>query len=112
MQNKTFTGSILVICAYRPKPGKYDDLLAIVREHVPVLQNLGLASDRTVHIMKAGDGTIVEVFEWASSKAIEEAHKHPVVMEMWGKFNDCCEYVNLADLGEAKHPFSDFEPIN
>lgn len=112
MQNKTYTGSIIVICAYRPKPGKEVDLLKIVNEHVPILRSLGLATDRVPQIMKAGNGTIVEVFEWVSSKAIEEAHKHPVVLEMWNKFNDCSDTVNLSDLDEAKHLYSDFEPIN
>jgi len=112
MQNKTYSGSILVICAYKPKPGKDGDLLAIVKEHVPILRSVGLATERIPHIMKAGDGTIVEVFEWVSSKSIEEAHKNPVVLDMWKKFNDCSDAVNLADLDESKHPYSDFEPIN
>jgi hypothetical protein len=112
MQNKKYNGSILVICAYKPKPGKEDDLLSIVKEHVPILRSIGLATDRVPQIMKAADRTIVEVFEWVSSKAIEEAHKNPVVLEMWNKFNDCSGPVNLADLDESKHPYSDFEPIN
>jgi len=112
MNNNTYTGSILVICAYRPKPGKEDDLLEIVKEHVPILRGAGLATGRTPHIMKSGDGTIVEVFEWVSSKAIEEAHTNPVVLEMWNKFNICSDPVNLSDLYEAKHPYSDFQPIN
>ena len=112
MQNKTYPGSIIVICAYRPKPGKEDDLLAIVKEHVPILRSIGLATERIPCIMKAGSGTIVEVFEWVSSKAIEEAHTNPVVLEMWNKFNICSDPVNLSDLDEAKHPYSDFQPIN
>lgn len=112
MQNKSYPGSILAIYAYRPKPENDGDLLAIVKEHVPILRGVGLATKRTPHIMKAGDGTIVEVFEWVSSKAIEEAHKNPVVLEMWNKFNDSSDPVNLADLDESKHPYSDFQPIN
>jgi hypothetical protein len=112
MQNKNYKGSILVICGYRPKPGKEDDLLAIVKEHVPILRSVGMATERAPHIMQSDDGTIVEVFEWVSSKAIEEAHKNPVVLEMWNKFNNCSDSVNLSDLDEAKHPYSDFQPIN
>jgi len=112
MNNKTYSGGVVVICAYKPKPGKEEDLLSVVREHVPILRTVSLATDRVPQIMKAGDGTIVEVFEWVSSKAIEEAHKNPVVLDMWNKFNDCSNPVNLADLDEAKRLYSDFEPIN
>ena len=112
MKNKTHEGSIVVICAYRPKPGKDAELLDVVKEHVPILRRLGLATERTVHIMKAGDGTIVEVFEWVSQQAINEAHQNPVVLEMWKKFDEASDPVNLADLDEAKHPYSDFEPVN
>ena len=112
MQNKKHEGCIFVICTYRPKPGKESELLEIVREHVPILRKLGLATDRTVHIMKAADGSIVEVFEWVSQEAINEAHKNQVVHEMWKKFEAACTYESISDLEESKHPFSEFEPVN
>ena len=105
-------GSILVICAYKPKPGKEAELLDVVKTHVAILQECGLATKRTESVMKAANGTIVEVFEWASSAAIAEAHKHPRVLEMWGKFNDCSDPVTVGDLDEAKHIYSDFTPVN
>jgi len=112
MNNKSHEGSIFVICNYRPKPGKDKELLEIVKEHVPILRRLGLATDRTVHIMKAADGSIVEVFEWVSQKAIDDAHKNPEVLEMWKKFEAACTYENLSGLAEANHLFPDFEPVN
>jgi hypothetical protein len=55
----------LVIVAYKPKPGKEAELLALSHEHVPYLRSLGLATDRPHIVAAAADGTIVEVFEWA-----------------------------------------------
>ncbi len=112
MQNKKHEGSIIVICTYRPKPGNETELLEIVKEHVPILRNLGLATDRAVHIMKASDGSIVEVFEWVSQKAIDDAHHNPVVLEMWKKFEAACTYESISNLEESKHPFSEFKPLN
>ena len=54
----------MVIVAYRPKPGKEEELLALTRGHVPELRRLGLATDRTTLAMRSKDGIIVEVFEW------------------------------------------------
>lgn len=46
----------LSIVAYRPKPGKEEELDALTLEHVPYLQQQGLATTRTPVIAKAADG--------------------------------------------------------
>jgi len=63
---------VCVIVAYRPKPGK-EDGLQLVRSRVPTLRQEGLVSDRAPTIMRAGDGTIIEVSEWKSREAIDAA---------------------------------------
>lgn len=100
-----------VLASFRPKPGQAEALLAVVREHVPTLQRLGLATMRASLVMRAGDGTLVEAFEWAPAEAIDAAHRHPEVLAMWRRFEDCCEYTSLADLAEARHPFAEFEVV-
>jgi len=100
-----------VIVAYRPRPGQQAALLQLVRDHVPNLQRLGLATDRAPFTMQAADGTLVEVFEWASAAAIEAAHSHPEVQKMWAAFGAACEYVRLSQLAEAQGPFAEFAPL-
>lgn len=100
-----------VIVVYQPRPGMQARLEALVREHVPKLRRLGLATDRPAHAMKAQDGAIVEVFEWKSAHAIERAHTHPDVQRMWEEFGEVCEYGTLASLPESQRPFSPFEPL-
>ncbi len=65
---------VCVIVAYRPKPGKGDELLELVQSRVPTLRQEGLVTDRAPTIMRARDGTIVEVSEWKSREAIDAAH--------------------------------------
>lgn len=101
-----------VIASYRPKPGKEAALLEILKEHLPILRGLGFATDRVCHLMKAEDGTFVEVFEWTSKEAVGKAHEHPVVLEMWKKFEDCCTYIPLSEIEETKGPFSHFKPVD
>jgi hypothetical protein len=101
-----------VIASYRPKAGKEAELQELLREHVPTLRNLGLATDKAVHVMKSKCGAVIEVFEWVSDEAIEKAHKHPVVLDMWKKFEACCDYVPLAGIEETKNVFAGFEPVN
>ena len=87
-------------------------LLAEVRDHVHLLRSEGLATDRHPVVMRAKDGTIVEVFEWASPAAIEEAHSNPRVQAMWARFAACCDYVPLAMLSEASALFAEFEALD
>jgi quinol monooxygenase YgiN len=102
---------IIVIVAYRPKPGHEGELLEIVRSRVPTLREEGLVTDREPVIMRAKDGTIIEVSEWKSPQAIEEAHRNPKVLAMWDKFFAVCDCVPLKTVPEAETMFAGFEPV-
>ena len=101
----------IVIVAYRPKPGKQDILLAEVRDHVHLLRSEGLATDRLPVVLRARDGAIIEIFEWASPAAIEEAHSNPRVQAMWARFAQVCDYAPLNTLPESADLFAEFEPV-
>jgi len=102
---------VIVIVAYRPKPGKQTELLDLVRSRVPTLRNEGLVTNRDPTIMRARDGTIIEVSEWKSQEAIDAAHKNPNLLAMWNKFFAICDCVPLNTLAEAKEMFAGFEPL-
>jgi quinol monooxygenase YgiN len=102
---------ILVICSFRPKPGKEKELLGVVRDHLPVLRSQNLATDRTPVVMRASDGTIIEVFEWKHQAAIDEAHRNPEVGKLWARYEACSQYISLRDVPETTGPFPGFEPI-
>jgi hypothetical protein len=103
-------GSISVAC-YRPRPGQEQALLELVRNHLPPLRGAGLVTERAPIVMRAADGTIVEVFEWVSKEAIASAHQNPVVLDLWKKFEAVCSYETPSNLAEFQNMFSHFEPI-
>src|SRR2546429_9980487 len=102
---------VVVIVAYRPKPEKEKGLLELVRSRVPTLKKENLVTDRVPTIMRARDGTIIEVSEWKSQEAIDAAHKNPNVLAMWNKFFAACDWVPVNQLAEAKEMFAGFEPL-
>ena len=106
-----FVWPVVVIVAYRPKAGKENDLLDLVRSRVPTLRKEGLVTDRIPTIVRSRDGTIVEVSEWKSQAAIDAAHKNPNVLAMWEKFFALCDCVPLKTLPEAQEMFAGFTPI-
>lgn len=103
-------GRIVVAC-YKPKTGKAQALRELMRMHHPILKSQGLVTNRESILMESEDGTIVEVFEWASMDAIEAAHQNPVVAEMWDQYSRVCDYVPIASVPEANQIFSQFSPV-
>ncbi len=101
----------IVIATYKPKAGKEKVLDRLVKNHVKVLRNQGLATQRPPMIMKSADGTVVEVFEWVSKQAIEDAKLNNDVQEYWAQYKDVCEIIPVSELIEANTSFSEFSPF-
>ncbi len=102
----------IVIVAYKPKEGKPETLRQLMREHYSILKSENLVTDRASVMMEAKDGTIIEVFEWKSKSAVEQAHTNPVILEMWGKYAEACDYIPVGKVEEASNLFSDFTPFS
>ena len=100
-----------VIALYRPKPGQNQALLELVRRHHGVLTEQGLVTDRAPYVLRAKDGTLLEIFEWKSDAAVEAAHTLPAVRELWGAFEAVCDFVPLKSLPEAEAMFPHFEHV-
>jgi len=102
-------GDMVIVC-YQPKPGREADLLALTREHVPILRRLGLATERTALAMRSKSGAVIEVFEWRDG-AIASAHQNLEVKALWARYAEVCDYAPLNTLPEASELFAAFEPI-
>lgn len=101
----------IVIACYRPKPGKKEALAQLMREHLSILRSQNLVTDRDSIMMEAKDGTIIEVFEWRSSEALELAHTNPTITAMWAQYAEVCEYVPIGEIEESAQLFSEFTPF-
>jgi hypothetical protein len=86
-------------------------LVELVRNHLPPLRAEGLVTDRAPIVMRTANGTIVEVFEWASREAIEGAHKNQAVIDLWKRFEAACSYETPSNVPEFQNMFSHFEPL-
>ena len=102
----------IVIVAYKPKPGKAEALKALTKTHVTRLREQGLVTGREPTLLETADGTIVEMFEWLSPEAIQQAHRNIEVHKMWTEFAEVCDYVPLSDLPETKGLFAEFTPLD
>ncbi|MEO8102963.1 MAG: hypothetical protein ABI790_10570 [Betaproteobacteria bacterium] len=100
-----------VIVAYTPKAGCEQALLTAVRKHMQVLRAERLVTDQPAAVMRAGAGSILEIFEWTSAQAIQQAHGNPAVQALWAEFAAVCDYTPLAKLAEAQQMFAEFEAV-
>jgi hypothetical protein len=101
----------IVIVAYKPLPGKAQALKELMKTHVTILREQGLATEREPILMEAQDGTLIEVFGWVSKEAIAGAHKNPAVLKMWGEYAQVCEYIPAGNVAELGQMFSEFTPV-
>lgn len=110
-RTRNAAGGTIVIVAYKPFAGKEEALLALTRKHLPILRSIGLVTDRPAIVCRAADGTMIEVFEWAAG-AIERAHAHPEVQELWDRYAEVCTYLPLHQLPEAADIFAGFQAVD
>lgn len=102
-------GTEICQAVYRAKPGKADELAALIAGHVPLLQAEGLATDRAPIVMRSKtDGTFIEVFEWNAAGSAGQAHENPRVAEIWNAMGEIADFLTLADVPEATARFAHF----
>ena len=102
---------ILVICSYRPKPGREDQARQLMQDHVPLLCSHGLITQRLEVRGVAATGELVEIFEWES---VEKSRGAPTIAEIgahWKAMGEVMDFVPLSEVPEAQHPFAHFNPI-
>ncbi|QKJ30814.1 hypothetical protein HQ865_14005 [Mucilaginibacter mali] len=102
----------IVIVAYKPKPGKAEALRKLTDTHVPRLREQGLVTGRDPILLETADGTLIEIFEWLSPEAIQQAHRNEEVHKMWAEYAEVCDYVPLNELPETHGLFAEFTPLS
>ena len=98
----------IVIAMNRPHEGKDAELRNLIREHVPTLRRLELITDRPALLVRARDGTYLEIFEW---RQVGVAHDHPEVARIWEAMELVADFATLSSLEEARMSFPHFTPV-
>lgn len=101
----------VVFAVYKPHAGKEKELEKLIQQHVPVLRELELVTDRPSLTFKSKDGTYVELIEWRDSESAGTAHEHPAVARIWEAMGSVADFKKLADLPEAGTGFPHFETV-
>ncbi len=103
---------VISIAAFRPRPGKQEDLFRVLADRITLMRRLGFVTAREPVNCRARSGVILHISEWGSEDAIERAHRTPEVLALWERFAACCDYVRLDTLAESREDFATFEAID
>lgn len=102
----------IVIAAYRPKEGREAELRDLLREHLPTLRRLRLVTGRPSILCLAPDGCHLEIFEWTSGDAAQQAHHLPEVARLWEAMAEVADFPALASVAGADARFPHFRPVD
>ena len=59
-------------------------------------------------LLRASDGTFLEVFTWKSEGFSKSAESNAAVQRVWSGMAACADFVRLNDLEEASRHFAHF----
>jgi quinol monooxygenase YgiN len=99
----TTTNPVPTLVIYRPKKGKEQELLALVKKHAPALRSVGLITDEPVRAFRAHDKRadatcFVEMMSWRDGEASALAHQTPEVMAVWEPMGPLLEGMQILQL--------------
>jgi hypothetical protein len=94
------------IVTYVPKPGKEEELLALVKKHEPALRSVGLCTDEPFKVWKAFDirkkrVAFIEYFQWKDGNSSDVAHQTPEVMAVWEPMGPVLEELTICEVSPA-----------
>jgi hypothetical protein len=101
----------LSFSAYRPRPGRVDEVLPHLREEVATLRARGYITARPAPICRTARGEYLVVAEWATETSVDEAHRDEVILEIWRRKEQLVEYLAPADFDQSDVPFASYDVL-
>jgi hypothetical protein len=103
--------SRLSLSAYRPRPGRSDEVLPHLRHELATLRARGHITDRAAPICLTDRGEYLVVMEWATARSVDAAHDDDVVLEVWARKEQLVDYIAPSDLDKSTIPFVSYDVL-
>ena len=101
----------LSLSAYRPRPGRSDEVLRHLRHEVATLRARGHITKRPAPICLTDRGEYLVITEWATPASVDEAHEDEVVVEVWRRKEQLVDYIAPSDLDRSSVSFVSYEVL-
>ena len=96
----------LALAGYRPRAGREDELVQVLREDVATFRARGHVTERPAPLVRTENGELLVVLEWSSEHAVDDAHADAEVMAVWERKAELAEYVAPRELAGSDVPFA------
>jgi hypothetical protein len=96
----------LALSAYRPLPGKAEELQVFFTEELATLRRRGHVTDRPAPVVRTDHDEFLVVLEWSSDHAVGDAHADPEILALWERKAQLAEYVAPGELAGSGIPFA------
>ena len=101
----------LSLSAYRPRPGRSDEVLPHLRHEVATLRARGHITNRPAPICLTDRDEYLVIRKWTSASSVDEAHEDEVVLEVWRRKEQLVEYIALSALDKSSAPFVSYDVL-
>lgn len=99
------------LSAYRPRPGRGDEVLPHLRHEVATLRARGHITSRPAPICVTATGEYLVTAEWATETSVDEAHADEVILDVWRRKEQLVEYLAPCDLDDSTVPFASYDVL-
>jgi hypothetical protein len=103
--------SRISLAAYRPRPGKDEELLELFEAEFARLRTGRHVTDRRVPICRTDRGEYLAILEWSSDHAVDDAHRDAQVLRIWARKAEIAEYLAPRDLAGSDVPFVSYTKL-
>ena len=99
------------LSAYRPRPGRGDEVLPHLRHEVATLRARGHITSRRAPVCLTAKGEYLVIAEWATESSVDEAHEDEVILDVWRRKQQLVEYIAPSDLDKSAIPFVSYDVL-
>ena len=103
--------SRIAIIVLKPNKGCYDRLKTFLKKSISTLQQLGIATHREQIVVESEDGTLIQIFEWASESSQGSAAEHAEVRDLWMEAERLSEFLKPCEVKEFNEKFPSFKIV-
>ena len=96
----------------KPRPGKTEELIALLKRSNMILQQLNIALQKDQILAMSSNGTIIQIFEWTSERSLELATEHEEVRELWAEAEKLSDFQKPSSLQEFQEMFPSLNIIS
>ena len=104
--------SRVAIMIFRPQKDKLGELIALLKQSHSALLKFGIVTAREQILAMSVEGSVIQILEWTSKQAEEEAAVHDEIRELWMEAERLCEFQKPIEVKEFTQMFPSFEVVN